>query len=322
MRKASPSILNNATIYAGLSSAFSGSNIGMYSNDISKIWNSDVFISGTDEEKKEAMDVIKLLCMENNFKIDYAKTLYMPERPSHVKERILRYTNVNVPYFFKYAKDKEDHQVSEINGSLVNKLNFVIVNPRINCRKLGLEKINYALLMHNPDIECKVSFTDKGKVIKEQTDPIILKYIELNKKYGYAMEDAKKVDEVLSGEMLSNSQLKQTLRYKEIVSNTKSELSKFGYSDTEIADILVKFLYGIKDSKHKMLLWLCYGDIIYNTLNDRMKLNVKDIECVDCGKWFQICNKDNRTCRCADCLLEYKRNASRIRTQKFRAKQM
>lgn len=70
MKKASPSILNNETIYNGLSAAFTGSNIGQYSNSISKIWNSDVFISGTDEEKQEALDMIKILCMENNFKID------------------------------------------------------------------------------------------------------------------------------------------------------------------------------------------------------------------------------------------------------------
>lgn len=70
MRKANPSILNSKTIYDGLSAAFTGSNIGIYSNNISKIWNSEVFISGTQEKKQEALDVIKLLCMENNFKID------------------------------------------------------------------------------------------------------------------------------------------------------------------------------------------------------------------------------------------------------------
>lgn len=70
MRKAEPSFLNNQVIYDGLNVAFVGSNIGIYSNSISKIWNSDVFISGNDEERREALDVIKLLCMENNFKID------------------------------------------------------------------------------------------------------------------------------------------------------------------------------------------------------------------------------------------------------------
>ena len=70
MRKAKPTELNNENIYKGLNDAFVGGNIGIYSNNISKIWNSEVFLSGTEQEKQEAIDVIKLLCMENNFTID------------------------------------------------------------------------------------------------------------------------------------------------------------------------------------------------------------------------------------------------------------
>lgn len=70
MKKASPSILNVDTIYNGLSTAFTGSNIGIYSNNISKIWNSSEMIGGTDKEKEEALLIIKILCMLNNFKID------------------------------------------------------------------------------------------------------------------------------------------------------------------------------------------------------------------------------------------------------------
>lgn len=70
MKKAEAVQLTNETIYNGLNAAFTGGNIGIYSNNISKIWNSDVFINGTDEEKQEAIDVIKLLCAENNYVID------------------------------------------------------------------------------------------------------------------------------------------------------------------------------------------------------------------------------------------------------------
>lgn len=70
MRKAKPTELNAANIYKGLNAAFTGSNIGTYSNNITKIWNSDIFINGTDEEKQHAVDIVKLLCMENNFCID------------------------------------------------------------------------------------------------------------------------------------------------------------------------------------------------------------------------------------------------------------
>lgn len=70
MRKAEPTQLNNKNIYAGLNAAFTGGNIGIYSNNISKIWNDDVFVTGTDEEKQEAIECVKRLCCQNNFVID------------------------------------------------------------------------------------------------------------------------------------------------------------------------------------------------------------------------------------------------------------
>ena len=318
MKMAKPVQLNNASIYSGLDAAFTGSNIGQYSNNISKIWNSEVFVSGTEKEKQQAIDVIKLLCMENNFVIDRAKTLYMPERPKFVKELVTSFTKENVPHFFKFAKDKEEHQVSKLNNSFVNKLNSVIPNPRINCRGLGLGKIDYTLLMNNPDIECKIVFTDRGKIVREETDPLIVKYCELSKKHSFALNNASQIDKSFSADVLKNAQLKQDLRYKRIVTEIKEELSQFGYSDSDIADILIKFLYHIRDSKHKMILWLCYGDYIYENLSNKMKLQTKDIQCIDCGEWICIPVKDNKRCRCDECNAEYKREQTRLRVQKHR----
>ena len=322
MQKAKPVQLSNVTIYDGLNAAFTGSNIGQYSNNISKIWNSEVFISGTQEEKQQAIDVIKLLCMENNFVIDRAKTLYMPERPQFVKELVTKFTKTNVPHFFKYAKDKDEWQVSEINNSFVNKLNSIIPNPRINCRGLGLSAIDYRLLMSNPDIECKVEFTDKGKLIREKTDPLIVKYCELNKKYSFSINNASKVDNSFSAEVLKNSKIKQDIKYKKISEEIKYELSQFGYTDIEITDILVKFSYGVKESKHKMVLWLCYGDYILENLEKRFKLQTKVIQCVDCGEWFEVSNKDNETCRCQLCYAEYRKvyYREKKREQRLKAK--
>ena len=70
MRKAEPKLLNNKSIYEGLNAAFVGGNIGIYSNNISKIWNNDVFINGTEEEKEHAINCVKRLCCQNNFVID------------------------------------------------------------------------------------------------------------------------------------------------------------------------------------------------------------------------------------------------------------
>ena len=323
MRKAEAILLNNKSIYNGLNAAFSGGNIGIYSNSISKIWNDDVFIFGTEKEKQEAIDVIKLLCMENNFVIDYAKTLYKPERPDYVDELISKYTKLDLPHFFKYAKDKEDYQVEEINNSFVNKLNNIIPNPRINCRSIGLGKIDYRLLMNNQDIEFEVALTENGKLIREESNPLIVKYHELNKKYGYSiMNNSLRVDNSFSGEVLKNSQLRQELKYKELSKTIKDELSQFGYSDIEATDILVKYLYGIKESRHKSILWICYGDIIYENLKNKLKLKTKTIQCVDCGEWFEVDVFDSATCRCKECLIEHKREITRLRVQKHRKNKM
>jgi len=70
MKKAEPTILNSNNIYSGLNAAYTGGNIGIYSNNISKIWNGVNWLKCSNEEKEIALNIIKLLCMENNFVID------------------------------------------------------------------------------------------------------------------------------------------------------------------------------------------------------------------------------------------------------------
>lgn len=301
MKKAGSRPLDNKTIYDGLIAAFTGGNIGQYSNNISKIWNSDVFISGSEEEKKRATDIVRLLCMQNNFTIDYAKTLYKPQCPRKIEKEIQAYTKSKVPHFFMYAKDKDEGQVASINDSFVNKLERVIPNPRINCRKLGLNKIDHTLMMSNPDIEFKVKFTDRGKLIKEETDPVIVTYQELVKKYGVTLRDASIQTEHMKPEMLTNAQLKQKMLYDTIVRDMIAELDMCGRSREEVADILVKYLYHIRDDKHKMPLWICYGEYIYRNLSAKVKRKTKDVQCVDCGKWFAASVKYNNAARCDEC---------------------
>jgi hypothetical protein len=65
MAKAPAEQINSEDIYKSLVSAYKA-NIGEISNNITKIWNSD----------NVNLDVIKWLCMENNFTIDFAKPLY------------------------------------------------------------------------------------------------------------------------------------------------------------------------------------------------------------------------------------------------------
>lgn len=305
MKKASPIQLNNQTIYDGLNAAFVGGNIGIYSNNISKIWNSDVFINGSNEEKQEAINLIKLLCMENNFVIDYAKTLYKPERPRQIHEKITAFTKGNVPHFFKYAKDKTDSQVEDINESFVNKLNYKIVNPKINSRSIGLKKIDYKMMVSNPDIKCHVVFNKNGKLNEELSDPMVVKYFELNNKYHFKIN--MECMEIPKDTQLNNNQLKEIMFFNKVGNEIKAELSQFGYTDSEITDILVKLLYHTKPSSHKSALWFCYGGYIVENLKKHLKLTTKVIQCIDCGEWINVNIFDSATCRCDYCLQQYKK---------------
>ncbi len=60
MANAKAEAITNTSLYNGLINAYVGGNIGIVSNNITKLWNS----SNID------LEVIKLLCMENNFVID------------------------------------------------------------------------------------------------------------------------------------------------------------------------------------------------------------------------------------------------------------
>lgn len=278
MRKAEPTELNNKNIYAGLNAAFTGGNIGIYSNNISKIWNDDVFINGSEEDKQKAIDCVKRLCCQNNFVIDYAKTLYKPEFPRDINEQISKFTNGKLPAFFRFAKDKEKSQVKDRNQSFVNKIYDRIPNKPINTRGMHLGNIDYKMLMENPEIIC--------------TKEVSNLYDMLNKQYRYMIN--------MKDEYIDN------LRY--VACKIREEFDEFGYSSETISDMLVEYLYG-KGKRYKQLLWFCYGQYVVNNLEKNITgKKVKIIQCIDCGEWIEVDLKDNKTCRCELCKTIYKKN--------------
>ena len=62
MKKAKGSLIDNETLYQGMVQAFTTGNIGPISNNITKIWNCG-------KVGREQVDVIRWLCMENNYVI-------------------------------------------------------------------------------------------------------------------------------------------------------------------------------------------------------------------------------------------------------------
>lgn len=244
----------------------------------------------------------------------YAKTLYKPTRPDDMNEEINSYTNQRLPHFFKYAKDKRDGQIVDVNDSFVNKLERMIPNPRINFRKLNIGPIDYTLMMHDPDIDVECSVTSNGRLIEEETNPVIVEYCKFDKQHYMSVDSAIN----LSNTNKSESYMRMQTKNSKMASEVRAALSRFGYDDDEIVDILVKYLYGIRKSANKTMLWLAYGDVIYGNLSGKLKAQTKEVQCVDCGEWFEVGIFDSATCRCEDCASRHKRELSRLRKQRQR----
>lgn len=275
MRKAEPMQLNSKNIYSGLNAAFTGGNIGIYSNNISKIWNDEVFIHGSGKDKQHAIDCIKRLCCQNNFVIDYAKTLYKPEFPKHINDEIQEFTKKKLPAFFKYAKDKEKEQVEKRNQSFVNKIFDRIPNKAINTSGLNLGSIDYRLLMGNVNTVC--------------CEEVANLYNELNRKYRYMIN--------MKDEYVDN------LRY--VACEIRERFNETGYSENTVADMLVEYLYG-HEKRYKQLLWFCYGQNIVNNLEKNIQIKkTKFIQCIDCGEWIEV-PIESKSERCESCYKEYR----------------
>lgn len=245
--------INSDNIYKGLVAAYKGGNIGTISNDITKIWNSD----------EVNIDAIKWLCMINNFVIDYAKTLFLPEFPDHIKKIIRGYTKKKVPHFFIYAKDKEIDRVENLNDSIVNKLDEIIPNPRINFKKIA-GKFNSKNLMENAKVDLD--------------NEIINRFEELDKRKKWIM----KKDE-------NNASFETLYAYKYI----RDELLKVNDDAHYITDVLVKYLYEEKKSTRKKTLWESFGDILVSNL----KRNLDGTkQCESCGKRIKVTANTKKYC--------------------------
>jgi hypothetical protein len=282
MAIAGKDLISNQSIYNGLKAAYKGGNIGVISNNITKIWNSDDI----------NLNVIKWLCMENNFVIDYAKTLYKVKRPKEIGKLITKYTKNKVPHFFIYAKDKKKNQVEKINNSTVNRLEYLIPNKPLNFSAAGIGKFDYRMLMSNPDVE----------VIQEIVD--LYSELDLNKRF---------IDIDPSDR---NSTEDNLFVYRDI----RNKLLNIEPDIYKLVDVLVKYLYNYKKSNYKTTLWSSFGDILVENLNRNLqrKYGEKTIQCEICSIRIEVTG--NRRKYCEKCWREKQKEWQRESMKKARRK--
>lgn len=303
MSKAGVKEVNNENIYEGLRLAYTGGNIGEISNAISKIWNSENIT-------QEKIDTVKLLVMNNNFVIDYAKTLFKPTPPPEIKEMIKTYTKDKLPYFFIYAKKKNIKQVVKSNNSPVNRIKDLRPPCKLNFnfKNSNVGKFDYKVLMKNPDIEIDQNVTDLFSSLSSK-----LNYMSISKE--------------------------KDSDYLALFDDVKDKLLETGHSMDDLSDMLVRYLFDIKKSTKKLVFWKVFGDTVYQHITEKdfsdfvickscgkrfypqrvnqehcpqctrhPKKKIKTIVCQDCGKEFDVSSKNTNTCRCQECYKIYRNN--------------
>ncbi|MFC8688173.1 hypothetical protein [Brevibacillus porteri] len=260
MKVAGKSTITNSDIYNGLKAAYTGGNIGVISNNITKIWNSD----------NVNLDVIKWLCMENNFTIDYAKTLYKLKRPKDIGKQITQYTKKKVPHFFIYAKDKQSNEVEKSNDSVVNRLSKIIPNTRINFEAANLGKFNYKMLLSCNDIAID--------------NDIIALYTELDLNKHFIEIEANDRDFTGDNQFV----------YRDI----RNQILELNSDVHYVVDVIVKYLYENKKSNHKTTLWSSFGDVIVSNLKKNLeeRYGENSIQCEVCFKRIEVTGNRKKYC--------------------------
>ena len=228
--------------------AWSGGNIGEISNQISRIWNS----ACPDE------DIVKVLCMENNFVIDYAKTLYKTTRPPEWDDRIHAATKGKVPYFFQFAKGKTETQVSPRGSGVVDRIYDAIQIYKFKFNASALGSFDYTMLMYDKNIP----------------------YGEKEQKVG---EEFRKASSRLCGQRTTayDDDNLYWLKVKEL----RRRILQYG-SVQYVTDVLVRGLFHEHHVRKKSAFWDCFGATVYENLLNNLPANTR--LCLTCGKRIPI----------------------------------
>ena len=298
MKKANAEEINPHSIYRGLELAFTGGRIGGISNDITKIWN-----SGNITE--EGKSTVKWLCMETNFTIDYAKTLFKPTRPKEVDKIIKKYAKPKTPFFFQYAKDKRIDQVEPITDNTINKI----------VKEINPNRQMFSSIKNLGNVDYRVFLKEDLEYDNEEVNKCFQRW---NKKYGLNLTfDDDNIEQ-------NNTPI--------IIQQIKKELKEIESDEDKIITSLVRFFYRKSSSRKKRLLWYTYGRELYNNLVENVgkrnichrcgavttetlirgkcrecrtkeakKQGYKILDCIDCGKEIRVPISNRRTCRCERC---------------------
>lgn len=279
MKKADNIVINSENLFECMRMAFNSKSIGYYSNAITKIWNigrNDDW-SLTDEQIK----VIKLLVGENNFQIDYFKSMYMPTRPENINYIISKYLNVKVPRFFEYAKNYDEEKTDTLTDTPVNNIPNVVKLPRIQYGKFDFEnKFDYREFLSQPMTESRFN----QNVVNIYRDVV------------NSTKFDKKQDDVVKDYCLVINKARNKIY---------SECKKMGITNWhDIIDSIVEEIFNRNPTGKKQMFWEMFGSIMYQHLRKDFDNELDISYCIDCGEEF-VFQKGTNRCRCKSCQDEY-----------------
>ena len=289
--------LNSENIWIALQRAFQANKIGVYANLITKAWNSaEDWLSMSSEDRQLILDVVKYLTLEENINIDSAKSGYNMTRTSEVDKKIKDCIGgKKVPYFFKYAKDRADEQVEEWNASVINRIGSAIINPRIKFTAENLGKLDWRVLVSNPNIRVE------NDVVNVYSNAVRGSHIRLTPpKSDYG-----------------NAETNYYAAIKNLQDEIKESLPEYSWQD--ICDMVFKYLYYIrKNVVRKDFAWAVFGDVIVE--NIRKKVPKESVQCEVCGTRFIPQTASSHQKYCEHCARDVRRAKNREYKRKMRAK--
>lgn len=289
MGKAKAQIINESHIYESLTKAFKFNNIGKFSNKLTVMWNLD--------NPDKNIETIAQITALNNFTIDAAKTLLVPEVPSDVEEK-MKASNGKLPYFFQFAKDKDKSVVAEINNSTVNRICRNIENiKQCNYDFSSIGKFNKNYLMNNSKIEIN--------------DRVINKYKELEK-------DKNQYFALAKATMGDDASI--FIIYKMIKEDLLKLLEEENVSEIDAVDMIIRYIYTTNRNSKKGLLFDLFGDIIYNNLKSNIAKPLGEyIMCECCGERVKLeGSKDNSLKYCVKCSKDIRKKQTREAVKRYR----
>ena len=255
LKKARGGIIDADRLYEGVSTAYTGGSIGPISNAISKVKNAN-----GGKMTEEQIKVIAWLTMKNNQIIDFAKTLWKSEPPKEIADIIKKYTKSKLPNFFIYAKDKDpDTQVEPSNNSTMNRISAKIPTSRIRYNnKIG--KFDWTMLINK-----SVDYTTR------ENSPII-------ERYNWWMWNQRRFDYGDDPHINEDDLYKYRRIAQDIVEYSNESLDV-------VVNSLVAYLYTVKKSSNKKMLWACFGW----TIVENLRINTAQLNpiCPICGKRFK-----------------------------------